>query len=155
MSTWLLAAFATATASAIVLAWSVVEIVRGTLSESWPHAIGTVLDSSVQKSAVGHSISYRPSVIYSYRVGGSEYCGYRFQFGQSFLTGGSATWAENQIRGLAEGSTVDVYYKLRRPSVSTLRQRVTWRVYLAAAIAALIVTEFLRELVAGRFAVGG
>jgi hypothetical protein len=79
-------------------------------------------------------------------VEGNEYCGDRFQFGQFFLTADSSRWANEQLRGLVVDSTVDVYYSPSRPSVSTLRQGVTWRAYLWAGIMALMEIGAIRQL---------
>jgi hypothetical protein len=101
------------------------------------------------KKSGGEVDLYRPGVAYRYRVEGDEYAGDRFQFGQFFLTASSARWAEDQLRGLAAGSSVEVYYDPASPSVSTLRQGVAWRAYLWAAIAAVIGTLAIRQLAAG------
>ena len=97
----------------------------GHASRNWPTVQGQVERLEVVSNQVDGGTTYKPRIIYRYRVGAREYQGRRIRattFGGGFSDQAAA---RAMLDGYYPGSAVTVHYHPRRPGNSLLRPGVT------------------------------
>lgn len=111
-------------------------------SDTWPAVTGDVEESGVVSSmgtATGLSsmITFAPSVRYHYRVGDRQYVSDRIAFGGVVSTSLRSV-AQRTADRFANHKTIKVYVSPNDPRVSVLEPGVHWAIWVALAIAAVI-----------------
>jgi hypothetical protein len=99
----------------------------GVSSRRWPTTEGEVFDSRVEdKPTSTDPHSYRPKVLYRYRVNDREYVSENFSYG--YLT--SLEVVEEMVDRYPTGSQVQVHYHPRHPNWAVLEPGMTLKVCL-------------------------
>ncbi|HSI82962.1 MAG: DUF3592 domain-containing protein [Candidatus Methylacidiphilales bacterium] len=93
-------------------------------AREWPSAKGSIIASSVDEgknysSETGQqTVTYRPSVVYGYNVGGTAYQANRIAFGSILFY--QPTEAQAFLEAHMEGMSIPVYYDPKQPSEAVL-----------------------------------
>ena len=105
-------------------------VMRGVHSRSWPMTRGVVARARVVKSRNSDADEvWREEIEVTYSVGTTKYRCKRAQFGIPR----ALTWSAKPS-GLRKGSSVEVYYDPRRPSLSVLQRGFSPFALFAAAV---------------------
>ena len=119
--------------------WSMIVLLRGKRSRSWPAVNGVVYWKGVESRVTegeGSAIEFTPRIKYTYVVNGSEY---ENSQGVPFLLEewGSKEWAEEVLRRFASDAVV-VYFDSRHPAKSVLQPGVNRSYYAMLVICVLL-----------------
>lgn len=87
-------------------------------AHAWPTTTATILSSRIGTSHTHDASSYRPEILYRYRVGDRSYTGNRF----AFSYGSSYQAVSAVIRRYPAGATVTAFYDPAKPSQAVLEQ---------------------------------
>jgi hypothetical protein len=113
----------------VLVIFTLVSILRGYRSSTWPSASGTVILSVVERKVevdadnTGTSTNYYPRINYGYLVSGQEYIGNKRVFAGTEKYP-SQRKAQNIIDAYPTGLTVTVYYNPANPHQAILEPGV-------------------------------
>lgn len=101
----------------LFIAGSILEVVSGVQTKSWPSVTGTIVSSEVVQQIAGNKVSYSPGIRYLYQVGDKSYAG-------THIWAAEDNQGETETRKLAAqfplGSSAAVFYKPTSPNNAVL-----------------------------------
>lgn len=111
-------------------------------SGGWPSVPGVIRSSTVKSESGSDGTTYRPEVVYTYTVDGTEYTGSLIAYG---LKGSSSSrsFAQHYDSKYPEGSAVPVAYDPARPQTSVLEPGVSKRAFILVAFGAVFAINAL------------
>lgn len=107
-----------------VLIFAIFDYYEAKSSTSWENTIGKILESTIESHRNDDGITYKPVIVYSYKVNKKRYHSRVVYFGES-LHHSSIKVPQDLVNRFPIGSEVKVYYNPKSPSNSILLAGVT------------------------------